>query len=153
MKNNIIQLKNIIDNYGEKLMHLSEEEFSLKPRPDKWSKKEELGHVIDSAHNNLRRFIVAQYETNPKIIYEQDVWVRSSDYLHQSASELVHLWVLLNHQICYVLENMSPEACERMADTGHEEQQLHSLTWLAEDYLRHLLHHLHHILELEAVVY
>lgn len=153
MKTTIQQRRNIIEQYGEKLQHVSEEEFSLKPNPDKWSKKEELGHLIDSAHNNLRRFIVGQYETNPKIVYEQDTWVRVTDYEHQASSELVHLWILLNHQICYVLENMPPEAGERMGDTGKQEQDLHSLNWLAEDYVKHLLHHLHHILELEAVSY
>ena len=153
MKNTVIQLRNIIDKYSEKLKQLSEEEFSLKPNPDKWSKKEELGHLIDSAHNNLRRFIVAQYETNPKIVYEQDVWVRVSGYSHQPSLPLIHLWTLLNRQICYVLEKISPETGERMCDTGMEKQELHSLNWLAEDYVKHLLHHLHHILELEAVAY
>ena len=153
MKNNIIELKNIFKNYGEKLKHLSEEEFSLKPRPEKWSKKEELGHLVDSAHNNLRRFIVGQYETNPKIIYEQDTWVRLADYQNQSASELIQLWMLLNQQICYTLERLPAEAGERMCDTGKDKQNLHSLNWLAEDYIKHALHHLHHILQLEAVAY
>ena len=153
MKDNVIQLRHVIDSYGEKLKHLNEEEFSLKPRPDKWSKKEELGHLVDSAHNNLRRFIVAQYETNPKIVYEQDRWVRLTDYENQPASDLVHLWLLLNYQLCYVLENMPAGAGERMCDTGKEEQKLHSIQWLAEDYVKHMLHHLHHILELEAVAY
>ena len=153
MKNTVIQLRNVIENYGEKLKHLNEEEFSFKPHRDKWSKKEELGHLIDSAHNNLRRFIVAQYEVNPKIRYEQDTWVRLLDYTDQNSSDLMHLWMLLNRQICYALENMSPEASERMCDTGKDQQKLYSLSWLAEDYVKHLLHHLHHILELEAVAY
>ncbi len=153
MKNTVIQLRNIIDKYSEKLRLLTEEEFSLKPNPDKWSKKEELGHLIDSAHNNLRRFIVAQYEANPKIVYEQDTWVRLFDYLHQPAFQLINLWTLLNWQICYVLEKMPSDAGEKMCDTGRQKQELHSLNWLAEDYVKHLLHHLHHILELEAVTY
>jgi hypothetical protein len=153
MKNTIIQLRNIIENYGEKLKHLNEEEFSFKPRPDKWNKKEELGHLVDSAHSNLRRFIVAQYETNPKITYQQDAWVRLLDYSDQNTPDLIHLWILLNKQICYALENMPAEACERMCDTGKDQPQLRSLSWLAEDYVKHLLHHLHHILELEAVAY
>jgi len=153
MKNTVIQLKQSIEEYGERLKHISEEEFSLKPNPEKWSKKEELGHLIDSAHSNLRRFIVAQYETNPKIRYEQDTWVRLLDYADQNASDLVHLWTLMNRQICYALENMSEEAGEKMCDTGKDQQKLYSLRWLAEDYVKHMLHHLHHILELEAVAY
>lgn len=153
MKNTIIQLRNIIEEYGVQLRHLSEEEFCLKPRPDKWSKKEELGHIIDSAHSNLRRFIVAQYETNPKIGYKQEIWVRLLDYCDQNTADMIHLWILMNRQICYALENMTPEAGEKMCDTGGDRQELHSLNWIAEDYIKHLLHHLHHILELEAVAY
>jgi hypothetical protein len=48
---------------------------------------------------------------------------------------------------------MSPDAAERMCDTGKEKQELRSLKWLAEDYIKHLLHHLHHILEMEAMEY
>src|SRR5438045_3585619 len=98
MKNTATNLRNIINEYGEKLKHFSEEEFSSKPNINKWSRKEELGHLVDSAHNNLRRFIVGQYETNPKIIYEQNVWVRVSGYSNQPSSQLIELWILLNTQ-------------------------------------------------------
>ena len=153
MQNTTEQLRKIIDAYSEKLHQLSEEEFSSIPAVNKWSKKEELGHLIDSAHNNLRRFIVAQHETNPKITYEQDTWVRAADYLHLPPLHIIDLWLLLNRQICYVLEKMSAETGERMCDTGKEKPELHTLNWLAEDYVKHSLHHLHHILELEAVAY
>jgi hypothetical protein len=29
----------------------------------------------------------------------------------------------------------------------------HSISWLAQDYIRHMLHHLHQILQLEPVTY
>ena len=153
MKNTVTQLLNIVEEYSEKLRQLSEEDISLKLHADKWSKKEELGHLVDSAHNNLRRFIVVQYETNPKIVYDQDTWVRITGYAYQPSTQLINLWILLNLQICYVLEGISAEAGERMCDTGKENEQLRSLNWLAEDYVKHLLHHLHHLLELEAVAY
>ena len=153
MKNIVAQLKSIIDTYEAKLIQLADEELSFRLAPDKWSKKEELGHLIDSAHNNLRRFIVSQYETNPNIIYEQDVWVRAANYAHQPPAQLIGLWMLVNNQICHVLESLPPETGERMCNTGKEKPELHTLNWLAEDYIKHLLHHLHHILEMEAVEY
>lgn len=153
MKDTIAQLRNLIDTYGENLKQLGEKEFSSRPAPNKWSKKEELGHLIDSAHNNLRRFIVAQYETNPKIVYEQDVWVRVSNYTAQSSVQLIELWKLVNTQIYQVLEKIHPEVGERTCDTGKEKTELRTLSWLAEDYLKHILHHLHHILEMEPVAY
>ena len=68
MKNTIDKLQDILQEYGVKLASLDESEIALRPAPTKWSKKEILGHLIDSAQNNLRRFIVAQYEELPTIV-------------------------------------------------------------------------------------
>jgi len=153
MKLLAIELGGIISKYEEKLKHINEADFALKPRPDKWSKKEELGHLIDSAHNNLRRFIAGQFELNPKIIYHQNEWVMAANYQQQNSADLILLWSLLNRQICEVIKAMPVAAEERLCDTGSDSNELHSLKWLAEDYIKHLKHHLHHILELKTVPY
>jgi len=75
MHNTILQLETILSTYEPLLLKLDEQIASHKPSPSKWSKKELIGHLIDSAHNNLRRFIVAQYEEKPLIKYAQDYWV------------------------------------------------------------------------------
>ena len=59
------ELSNILSEYCPKFAAITNEVFSEKPLPHKWSKKEVLGHLIDSAQNNLRRFICAQYESHP----------------------------------------------------------------------------------------
>jgi hypothetical protein len=153
MKLLAIELGLTIHKYEEKLKCIDEKDFSYKPAPNKWSKKEELGHLIDSAHNNLRRFIVAQHEINPKIVYRQNDWVTASNYNAQHASDLILLWCLLNKQICEVIRSMPMKAQGRMCDTGTDQRELHSLKWIAEDYLIHLKHHMHHILELQPVAY
>lgn len=48
---------------------IAETEFCFKPLPEKWSKKQILGHLIDSAANNHQRFIRIQYEQEPVIFY------------------------------------------------------------------------------------
>ena len=153
MKKITEQLQEIISEYSEKLGQISETDFSIKPLPEKWSRKEELGHLIDSAHNNLRRFMVAQYETNPKIVYEQNRWVHLAGYQNQSSEELVVLWKGLNLQVVEVLKSMPEKNFCRQCNTSKTEIELHTLEWLAEDYIRHIKHHLHHILELEAIPY
>ncbi|HPH46628.1 MAG TPA: DinB family protein, partial [Chryseolinea sp.] len=86
MKNTVQELDNIIDQFRNKINEISDADFTAKPLPNKWSKKEVLGHLIDSAHNNLRRFICGQYETTPsKIVYDQDFWVKANGY--QSAKK------------------------------------------------------------------
>src|SRR5882672_3541122 len=130
MEATISELNNIISDYSVKISAISEQTFSAKPSPNKWSKKEELGHLIDSAHNNLRRFIVGQYETNPKIVYDQNFWVPAANYQHQTSADLIMLWKLLNRQVFEVLKAMPEKNFSKTVDTGKGIVELHSLEWL-----------------------
>jgi hypothetical protein len=145
MKQTIEELSAIIDQYSQRLDHMSEDEFAAKPRAEKWSKKEVIGHLIDSAHNNLRRFIVGQYDETPVIVYEQDFWVKANAYQKLEKKELVSLWRLMNRRICAVLEEMPHLNYSRQVNTGRDSVQLHTLEWLAADYLKHLKHHLNQV--------
>ncbi len=149
MNNTITELQNIIEKYTPLLKKVNEPSFRAKPLPGKWSKIEELGHLIDSAQNNIRRFIVAQHEDQPHIVYRQDEWVKISNYQDYPVTDLVEFWGLINRHICMILKNTPAEKAGRPVMT----QSLHSIEWLAADYNKHLLHHLHHLLELEPVAY
>ena len=149
MKRIADELGKIIDENTPLLKKISEEGFGLRQSPGKWSKKEILGHLIDSAQNNIRRFIVAQYEDRPRITYNQDKWVMISNYQHYDTTALINLWELLNRHICHILRNMPAEMAERESQT----EALHTIEWLARDYNKHLLHHLHQVLDLEPVPY
>jgi len=151
MKNTIETLEKIIQDYGTSMAALQDAEISMKYSPGKWSRKEILGHLIDSAQNNLRRFIVAQYEEVPTIIYQQDSWVILGGYAHAPAKDLLSLWRLLNEQICRVLKNTSDSNAAKLCMTNDPEP--HSISWLAEDYIKHHLHHLHQVLQLDPVPY
>ena len=146
MEKTIKEILETVDTYSRKIANIPEPEFSVKPLPNKWSKKEVLGHLIDSAQNNLRRFICGQYESSPpKIVYEQDFWVRSNDYQHKPSGDVIASWKLINGQICSVLKSMPASNFTRACDTGREAVQLRSLEWLAEDYVKHMKHHLNQI--------
>jgi hypothetical protein len=149
MKQIIIQLENIISHYSPLLYKISEPDFVLKPVPEKWSKKELLGHLVDSVQNNIRRFIAAQYEEQPHIVYAQDLWVTASRYQDYDTSDLIALWVLLNKHACIVLKNIPDGAEKRECLAG----TLYSIEWLAQDYNKHLLHHLHQVLNMEPLPY
>ena len=144
-------MQHLLDTYPGMLRAIADDTFSAIPSNGKWSKKEELGHLIDSAHNNLRRLVVAQYEDRPKIVYAQDTWVQIFGYRDQPASRLIAFWVMINEQFREVLKNMPSTAWERPCDSGSP--QMHSLQWLAADYIKHVMHHLHHILDLEPLPY
>jgi hypothetical protein len=146
MKEVTTELQTIVNTFSKQIAEIAEEEFSAKPLPTKWSKKEVLGHLIDSAENNLRRFICAQYENQPKIRYEQNFWVNANDYLNAPSSEVIISWKLINLKICRVLDTMPKENHDKNCDTGKDAPNLHSIEWLAIDYIKHLKHHLNQII-------
>ncbi|MEQ9376933.1 MAG: DinB family protein [Imperialibacter sp.] len=124
---------------------ISDNEWNQKPTAKKWSKKEILGHLIDSAQNNLRRFIVSQHEPDNKIIYHQDEWVLHQNYQSADINELQQLWLLINKQLVRTVRNIPASALRNTCNTGKEAVELHSLEFLIEDYHAHMLHHLKQI--------
>lgn len=119
-------------------LSLPGDELSYRPAPGKWSKKEILGHLVDSALNNLNRFVRAQYEDSPYIVYAQDEWVRLQHYQEKDSKEILILWESLNDQIAHVLKHMPAENYDRLCRS----EDTHTLLWLAEDYVRHMEHHM-----------
>jgi len=147
MKNIAGELSRIVEEFTVKISAISDAEFSSKPKPEKWSKKEILGHLVDSAHNNLRRFICGQYEsTPPHIAYDQNFWVDVNGYKDVAKEDVLQLWRLMNEHICRVLNTMPPEKYMNECDMSNFSVQLRSLKWLAEDYVVHLKHHLNQII-------
>jgi len=142
MNTTLHDLREILNIYPAKFTAIPEEDFAVKSTPAKWSKNEVMGHLIDSAQNNLRRFIVGQYEHVPHIVYQQDFWVASNAYNQYSKSDIIQLWRLVNQQIVHVLENMPVENYAKECKTG----EVHSLEWLASDYVKHLKHHINQII-------
>lgn len=125
----------------------SEIEFSRKSSPEKWSKKEILGHLIDSAVNNLQRFTEIQFQDKPYPIqkYDQDQLVIANDYQNASIEEIRDLWLALNKRILNIIKLQTKETLNYQIIIG---QKLKSdLNFLIEDYVHHLEHHLKQILK------
>ena len=146
MKPIAARLLTIVDEFAILFQQIEQTIFDEKLNPEKWSKKEIVGHLIDSAQNNLRRFIVGQYQTHDKIIYQQDFWVAANNYQKMSQASIIDLWQLLNHRIVAVLEEMPSGYYTNVIDTGKENINTHTLLWLAEDYIQHLQHHINQII-------
>lgn len=146
----MIDMEDIVQNLAEVIddfLKIDQQniDWDFKIKENKWSKKEIIGHLIDSAQINLQRFIRCTYEENFKLVYAQDEWVAASYYQHADIKEVLDLWILLNRQIIRVLINYPDYRMEVACDTGKSEVQLHSVKWLANDYVKHLQHHLSQI--------
>lgn len=141
MENN---LESIIQKVTPKLLSLSEAAASQPRAVGKWSSKEILGHLIDSACNNHRRMIKMQIHSGLSFDnYEQDDWVRLQQYQQRSWADLVSLWQAYNLHLAHVITQI-PQAS--LMNTGKFGEVV-TLEFLAKDYIRHLEHHLSQIME------
>lgn len=139
VKESIIKLDKIIDKAVDLLLEISDEEMSRKVSPDKWSKKEILGHLIDSATNNHQRFIRAQYESNPQIIYDQNKWNEFNFYQEIESSQIINFWTIYNRQIIEIIKRIPKENLANQVSVG---EKIMTLEFIIDDYVEHLEHHL-----------
>lgn len=117
-----------------------------KPAPGKWSPKEELGHLIDSAANNHQRMVRARLEDRPALPgYDGNAWVMLHGYQSRDWDELIDIWQAVNLQLIAAVRGGGPEGRARECTVGEETAGGSGPTTLGavlDDYLRHLLHHL-----------
>lgn len=136
------EIAKAVDRAFAEFEKIANETWNAKPSPVKWSKKELLGHLVDSAASNLRRLVVSQYEQGTKIVYHQDEWVAYQDYQSANITELKMLWKLLNYQYVRVIQNIPGHKLEYVCDTGKGKIEMRTLAYLITDYLVHLNYHL-----------
>jgi len=118
-----------------------------KSAPSQWSKKEIMGHLIDSAINNHVRLVRVQIEPQPLIIekYTQEKWVQLHQYQRWTTEVLVRCWQSHQHQIIILMEVASSESLYKLCDIGDGE--LKTMQWLYQDYVAHQEHHLRQIVD------
>lgn len=145
VRQNINRLKYLCAIIPPLLEKISSKDFLYKPKPEKWSKQEILGHLLDSATNNHHRFIRSQIEDSPSIKYNQDEWNDCSRYNEMDRSHLIDFWKTYNRYIIFIINAMSPDALKRKCRTNEPEPV--SIEWLFEDYVSHLEHHLRQLVE------
>jgi hypothetical protein len=127
------------------LSKLNNAQTSKRPSPGKWSKKEILGHLMDSANNNHQRFVRAATQGNLTFPgYEQDKLVDLQRFSEMDWGFLVDLWTAYNRFLAHVLTCLPEEAANVSCNIGNNKPA--TLGWIAEDYVAHLKHHLNQIL-------
>lgn len=137
------RLRHYLITLPEKLPVYTEGELAEK-RDGKWSKKEALGHLIDSALNNLKRFTEAPAADGPYVVhpYAPDQLVRINQYQTLPLTHLLTLWRGLNAQILYVVDALPDDVLTRPVRFEQSYAPDQTLGWLVEDYVGHLEHHL-----------
>ena len=122
------------------LMTISESEASVPEREGKWSAKEVIGHLIDSAGNNLGRIVRLQIEAGQSLPgYEQMAWVSLQRYAERDWSEVLALWFALNEHVAWTIRHVEKG---RLGNRGVVAGEPLTLGFLIEDYVAHMEHHL-----------
>ena len=135
----------ILQSAPKRLVDIDDSRAEQKPPSGGWSQKEILGHLIDSASNNHQRFVRAQLTRRLEFPeYQQDSWVAAQAYATESWPDLVNLWLLYNRHLLHLLRNTPESAWSHEVAVGGSAPV--ALSALAEDYLRHVNHHLTQIL-------
>jgi DinB superfamily len=127
------------------LAKLTDAEASSRPQAGKWSKKEILGHLLDSASNNHQRFMRAALEGSLVFPgYAQDALVELQRFGKMEWKFLIEFWTSYNRFLSQVISVLPVESAAVVCAIGKNPPA--TLEWLAQDYVAHLKHHLNQIL-------
>jgi len=139
------ELASLVEDAAARLAQLGEPEVTIKPSPDRWSKLEILGHLIDSASNNHQRFVRAALHGELSFPgYEQEGWARLQRHQDAGWGQLLKLWALFNDRLAQVVAVLPAAAAHARCRIGNGEPV--TLSWLVEDYIKHMRHHLDQLL-------
>jgi len=137
------QLAHYIETIPVRYNSFNEERLSQFPAPGKWSNKQILGHLIDSAVNNLKRFTDIQFSPQPYTVqaYQQNELVAINNYQDLPLAHLLQLWQSLNQQIIFIVENTPAEKFHYPVNPQYGNNEMKTLGWIICDYVAHMEHH------------
>lgn len=151
------RLRDAIESAVPRLEAIDDAAASQPIAAGKWSRKQTLGHLIDSASNNHGRFVRAAL--SDELVapgYAQEAWVELQRYDGASWTSLITLWREFNLHIAHVMESI-PEEARMRSRTKHNldeiswkavpKSQPATLDYFMDDYVGHLENHLRQILD------
>ncbi len=144
-------LRRTVEDAARALLAFGDAKASQKPAPGKWSPKEILGHLVDSASHNHQRFVRAQF-TEDLVFpgYEQERWVSAQNYQGAPWTELVALWRSYNLHLSRVIAGIPAPARGALRHRHNLDEiawktipagQPATLEYFLRDYVEHLKHH------------
>lgn len=130
-----------LDSVYAALLALSPELADTAWREGGWTRKQIVGHLLDSAANNRQRFVRASIDGSfigPD--YAQDAWVAAHGYSGQSWTTLIDWWKVEHEILAAAADRIPEERLDASCIVGQNTPV--TLRFLIEDYVRHQRLHL-----------
>ena len=156
MKEFIEDFRQAIEKSAAAMRHIPEDASAIPRTPGTWSRKQIMGHLLDSACNNHRRFVLAQIQGDLVFPgYDQRMWVELQRYQDAPWSSLIEFWRAYNLHLAHVMAAIPVDLLRRpytkhtlhqIASEPIPEKEPATLEYLIRDYVGHLKHHVDQIL-------
>jgi hypothetical protein len=138
------RLLSLVEAAEPRLREISEKKSIQPILPGGWSRKQVVGHLIDSASNNHQRFVRAALQTSLDFPgYDQTGSVRVQVAQSVDWHLLVSLWATYNRYLAHVIGQLPAAKLETVCRIGSGDAV--TLGFLATDYVAHLAHHLNQL--------
>ncbi|HYY43071.1 MAG TPA: DinB family protein [Pyrinomonadaceae bacterium] len=155
MQDALADFRQTIETSAARLNAMDEAQVQEPRGEDKWTAKQIIGHLIDSAANNHQRFVLAQLKDDLAFPgYQQSDWVRVQHYDEADWRALVQLWQSYNLHLLHVMAHTPPtklqtpctqHTLDRIAWQVVSRSEPVTLEYLMRDYIGHMQHHLRQI--------
>ena len=125
-----------LDEVRGALESVPESLANVPSRAGGWTRKQIVGHLLDSAANNRQRFVRASTEgtyAGPK--YAQDAWVTAHGYTDQTWATVLSWWETEHEILKAVVDRIAEDRLDTKCVVGENEPV--TLRWLIEDYVEH----------------
>lgn len=134
-------LLSVVTATEPKLRKIGAEESTEPILPGGWSRKQVLGHLIDSAANNHQRFVRASLQESLDFpSYDQEGCVRLQAPQEADWLLLISLWAVYNRYLAHIIARLPASKLETPCRIGAEGEM--TLRDAVTGYLAHLRHHL-----------
>ncbi|MFC2129258.1 DinB family protein [Bacteroidota bacterium] len=149
----IEKLGSLLKIWEPKLLALPDEILAKKRNSQNRSIKQVVGHMIDSASNNIHRIVHLQYRENPMEFPNyategnNDRWIAIQNYQGEDWEQMVYLWKYIHLHIIHVIGNIDANKLDSVWNDASEHGHV-TLMDMVIDFPRHFELHIDEIQEL-----